>query len=784
MQPAKAAPAARRGTAPAVNAIWAKLATRTGSGIVVAAPDTEREHAADRVAERATGESRHHGSSSSARAEVPLVDVDAQTGLEKPDRGEPIPRAIRAPVEQSIGKNLDHARVHTTAKDRATADTLGARALAFDNHIFLGSRSSVSDRSLMAHELAHVAAPIANVVQRDPITDAGAPAGTPAPAGPVTPPTSAPPTTPPPPAATPTSADDLKSAQDSSIVELKGHRTFAPSASLASEIESMGGDELLVRVRFGSIAEGMIPVRWTDQGYKTPSPKAFFPAWGIPLAHPAFPGTPGAAPTLWIQVDRSVVTGAMGWITPVALAMDPDRFRQLIPPSELIAGMSEFQNVKLHGIVDTLKNGKFSYSVANVEFDSDDFHGAGRMRVDDEQFDFEGALDVPVTGLPAHARVPLKRESAGGLLSKVSGNATWRFERKVGATGRLSASIAATLAKGVMDVRGIGRYDWSDPKNPERRISGQLTILIMNFDDAKQRVIDQLGDDAPTNIVPAAPDEELAITGWGELDLALSDWIAGNAEVIVHPEGYVTARGEILPTKIIKLTDKHAKEWVLADPPPFSEIIAAAPPFGHITVDASALLKGGGSFGPGTLHDLRITGLISSDPAITNRFEVGGVISSPAEASLHLTAKVGITAKAAHVKEAGSVSIRADGILRLKMYAEAEAAVGRRPSKKPPGDAEYYLKAHAIAAAGLELAVKLTATGSLILLGDLDIDLLDRIWPIGGTGARLDLTYVFGRGKENESELLTSFTGASFDEGAFAGAVARGKKVEAKGFKG
>jgi hypothetical protein len=792
--PAKAAQPtnAARPTAARANPVWSRLSTRAPSPLAVGAANSPRERDADRVAERASGISRSAAGGSSTPS-APPVSGATQSRLHAPGAGAPVAPQIRRPVESVVGRDLSHARVHATPADRATADALRARAFTVGNHIWVGSRGSPSDARLMSHELAHVAQPSTHMIQRDPIPDASAPpagAPTPAPAPPTSPPSPAVPSAspqaaPPTPAApTPSAPRGFPMSQDSSVIELKGRGRLMPSAALASEIESMGGNELLVPVRFGEVAQGMIPIRWTDQGYKTPSPPEHFPGWGIQLRHPAFPFVPGAEPTLYLEVDRGVVVGGMGWKTPLALADDPDRFKEVIPVSSLIAGLSTFQNVKLVSIIDVLRNGKFIYHVQDVTFDQDDFHGTGTIHVEDESYKFEGGLDVPVTGLPASARMPLKREPGGGLLSLVSGSKTWQFNRKIGTTGRLTATISATLSSGEMTVRGTGRYDWRDPKNPDRRISGGLTIIITNFEDARQAVLDHLGDDAPSTIEPAAAGEELAITGWGELDLALSDWINGNAEVIVHPEGYVTARGEILPKKVIGLAVRRQKEWPLAPEEKFTEVLAALPIVGDLRVEASVgPLIGSASFGPGALHDLRITGLISSDPNITNRFEVGGVISAPGEAALHLKARLALSAYLAHLKEAASASLNATGDLRLKVYIEADAAVGRRAGKKS-AEPEYYLQAHAEAMAGLDLAVKVTAKGSLALLGDLDLDLIDRVWPLGGAGARLDLTYVFGRGNEGESALETKFDKIDFDDHKFAKAIARGKALEAKGFTG
>lgn len=790
------------------NRLWSQLATQPSDIRIGDVASAEEQHA-DAVAHAATGQWPEHVGRIDANAGGLQVVPETAQHIHAPDSGKAISPAIRHPVEQEVGRDLSHARLHDASADRLHADAMGARAFAFGNHIFLGSRGSPHDQRLISHELAHVAHASPGVVHRDPDPAAAPSAPAPAPAPPVTPPPSAPPPAAPAAAraaapAAPTTV--TPNAADESVVELKGAGTFHPPPALAKELQESAqawqdlaalavgtaagagtgtapvvlppsGGEKYVHVRFGEIADGVIPVRWTAQGYETPEPKAYFPAWGITLRHQAFPRVSGAEPTLWIQIQKSVVTGGMGWMTPVSLAQDAQKFKEQFPLSSLFGGLSGFQNVKLYFIVNKLAGGAFTYT-AMTEFDDDAYHGAGSIRVADENYTFDGGIYVPVNGLPGNAKIPIKREPSGTLSSLVSGTVTWKFDRKID-TGRLSASVTATLTNGAIDIRGFGTYSWRDPKDPERRIDGKVTIVITNFDDAQQAVRDQLGPDAPATIVPAADDEELAITGWGQLDLTLSDWISGNAEVIVHPEGYVTARGEIRPKKVIKISDQHQKEWTLFDPPAIGFPIAGVPVVGDMRVEADTKITASASFGPGTLHNLRITGLISSDPNIINRFEVGGTISAPGEAALHLIASVGLSAKLLHAVEVSSAKIVADGMVRVKLYVEADAALGRRPSKKDPAISEYYLQAHALATAGLEFAVKLKAAAS-VLLAEIDLDLADRVWQIGGTGAELDVTYVFGRGNEKESELSAKFSDAKFDDRQFTEAVARGDKVKTK----
>lgn len=56
---------------------------------------------------------------------------------------------------------------------------------------------------------------------------------------------------------------------------------------LQEHIKAQGGAPVYVRVQFGSLAEGQIPVLWSGTGFETTPPLPDYPAWGLPFDHPA-----------------------------------------------------------------------------------------------------------------------------------------------------------------------------------------------------------------------------------------------------------------------------------------------------------------------------------------------------------------------------------------------------------------------------------------------------------------------------------------------------------------
>jgi hypothetical protein len=69
------------------------------------------------------------------------------------DGGAPLPADTRADLEARFGYNLGEVRVHAGSQ---TAAATGAKAVTSGRHIWLGPGRSLSDRTLLAHEVAHV----------------------------------------------------------------------------------------------------------------------------------------------------------------------------------------------------------------------------------------------------------------------------------------------------------------------------------------------------------------------------------------------------------------------------------------------------------------------------------------------------------------------------------------------------------------------------------------------------------------------------------------------------
>jgi uncharacterized protein DUF4157 len=96
---------------------------------------------------------------------------DLARATQEPSGGEPIPQPTRGILEQRLGEDLGHVRVHHgQAADRLARD-ISAQAFTQGRDIWLASDASPYDVELMAHEVTHVLQGIPGTVHRAPEKD-------------------------------------------------------------------------------------------------------------------------------------------------------------------------------------------------------------------------------------------------------------------------------------------------------------------------------------------------------------------------------------------------------------------------------------------------------------------------------------------------------------------------------------------------------------------------------------------------------------------------------------
>ncbi len=94
----------------------------------------------------------------------PLTPVEGETQSQIESQkggGEPLPAALQAEMEETVGGDLSGVRLHSDLKSASLANSLGARAFTQGRDVFFDEKSldpaSDEGRETLAHELTHVA---------------------------------------------------------------------------------------------------------------------------------------------------------------------------------------------------------------------------------------------------------------------------------------------------------------------------------------------------------------------------------------------------------------------------------------------------------------------------------------------------------------------------------------------------------------------------------------------------------------------------------------------------
>ena len=93
---------------------------------------------------------------------------DLARATQEPSGGEPIPQPTRGILEQRLGEDLGHVRVHRGQEADRLARDISAQAFTQGRDIWLASDASPYDVELMAHEVTHVLQGIPGTIHRAP----------------------------------------------------------------------------------------------------------------------------------------------------------------------------------------------------------------------------------------------------------------------------------------------------------------------------------------------------------------------------------------------------------------------------------------------------------------------------------------------------------------------------------------------------------------------------------------------------------------------------------------
>jgi hypothetical protein len=635
----------------------------------------------------------------------------ASSAIANKGAGSPISPAMRNTIEPHMGTDLSSARVHKDSAANEAAGSIGARAFTHGNDIFLGRGESENDTHLMAHEATHVAqqAPTGTGGALKRVAKGGAKAAAEVPIAP-------------------------------GVLELKGLQDFPPPGAIAQCLDEHKGSEVVVKTRFGDLAQGDLKVKQTKSGdfqiKKQP----------LPMKHPLFArvaeAAPGLEPSLIVVFDGKGIQGYVGLAAAEKLPqVDLEHYIEKAPDLIGLAGFS-MPTVKL---TNKLVAGQLHLGLENIPIKlGGAFSGTVSFDVIDEKITFDGKATIVVKGL-AEGTLELKRNEENLITGKA----------------KVDLQLPKNF-KGSVDVAWDGRAITGEGKvgYTGEKLSGEVTLHLMERGEAaelekeKKAPPEAAGKEAAAKTTKAPgqkpKDVDYVVFGEGDLTFAFNEWLTGEAHVIVDPKGYVTIIGKITPQKEFELFEQ--KDFVK----PLFKFEARAsyglPVIGNIFIFANVGMDAFAKLGPAKFYNIVVEGTYSTDPDKNKDFSIKGSINISAAAGLRLRAEAG-----AGLEILGhdiKVGAGINGIAGIKAYAEATPVIGYREKGAPGEDkkGEFYIRGD------LELAAQpfLGLSGDVFLELDtpwwspLSDDkwtwpLFDKEYPLGGSlGMMASVDYVFG----------------------------------------
>ena len=515
--------------------------------------------------------------------------------------------------------------------------------------------------------------------------------------------------------------------------------TFAPNPAVAAWLEQEGDKGGDVRVALGQMAQGTINVKKSGDTYSTTGKLH----QGLLLSLPGLQALAdaGVAPMLAVKISGNIIEGYLtigsedkpmgnvsdlaNWIKENAgemgwLGMDLDAFPK---------------------VVNRLENGVLRLQIDNFAFTLGGFmKGSGSFGLTNETVNFQAKAVVKVPKL-TEAELQIQRDEQGQL--------SGRIEVLVD-IANFSGSVVAEFAHGTVDIEGMASYQ-------TEKLSGKLHLLVTDAATANQVARQRLAPDAMM-----ASKEEMdqggesgpkpgprALAGWGVLNFAFTDWMTGQAQVIVDGKGQVTVVGEIKPPAEVTLFKQ--RDFVQ---PIFKLEVRAVygiPLVGNLFLFANIGMDALAKLGPGKLYDIVVKGTYSTDPKVFQDFSIQGTLNISAFAGLRLRAEGGVGVEIFGFDVKAGVGVNA--LAGIRGYVEATPTIGYRESgtSEDGKKGEYYLKGH----------MEIAAQPFLALSGDLFVEVDSWLWsdkwtwPIGSLeyplpgefGIGADLDYVIGSDK-------------------------------------
>ncbi len=638
--------------------------------------------------------------------------------------GRPLPQSERHYFEPRFGRDLSGVRLYSDSSSAESTRSVNALAYTVGRSIFFGrgnyNPGSNEGRRLIAHELTHViqqrpdAAPFIasanrvglssaqkNQTAKSPIVNAfpagqqviarldGAEALAP-PQGETAETTAAP-----------------APRGPAEVVSLDGVSTFEPPAAIASSLEALGEEAGEVPVCLGNIARGNIRVRKINGEYETyprERPQT------IPLRHPVLEPLRtriGINPVLALSIRANNISGYASVATE----------REAPDPSALISSLREnfeamgwlgMEPVRFPGTKNDLEAGILKLKVEGFSFRLGGFlDGTGSFGLENEIVTFEANAAVHLRGL-TDAQLEISRDEEGNLGGQAEVPVNF---------ANFSGNLIASFGSGTVDIEGTARYT-------TEKLSGEITLLVTDAATARNVALQRLGPEA----VQAAAEEAQgarsgrprpgarALAGWGLLDFQFTEWMTGQAQVIIDNEGNVTVVGRITPPAEIELfpqRDYIRRLFVFE-----VRTLYGVPLVGNVFLFANVGMEALAKLGPGKIYRIEILGTYSTDPRVFQNFSISATLNISAFAGLRLRGEGGAGLELlGHDIKAG---VGLNALAGVRGYVEATPTIGYRETAAPQEgkQGEFYIRGH----------MELAAQPFLGLGGDLFVELDSPFW--------------------------------------------------------
>lgn len=640
--------------------------------------------------QRQTEEEEETVQAKAVPSQTPAVSPDLETKIQsRRGAGQPLPHNTRSFMESRFSHDFSGVKVHKDSQAALAAKELNAQAFTTGQDIFFGSGyyepHTTKGKTLLAHELTHT-------VQQQPRQAAKksllnrTPEGTPESTS----------------DAAETSTEPGIPTEPTSLAEA----TFNPSETVATYIGAQRRRRANIPVQLGNLARGTLQVRQKQDGtYDTINPQR----QAIPLTHPFLAPlqSVGIQPVLALRIRNNNISG-------YATIANGDRF--IAKPRQLVKTIQEqsetlgWLGMEINQFPNTqnqLENGVFNLGVENFRFKLGGFlNGTGNFGLVNDSVTFNANATVSVRGL-SETQISVERNEQGNLSGNVEVPVNF---------ANFSGNVSANFRNGIVDIRGTVGYT-------TEKFNGEINLLVTDANTARNVALQQLGPEAVEAAAQEASGEtdgqpqsgERALAGWGVLNFAFTEWMTGQAQVIIDNEGHITVVGEIAPPAEIELFPQ--KDYIKNLFTVEVRTLYGVPLVGNVFLFANLGMDAMAKLGPGKIYNIQVDGTYSTDPQVFNRFSIAATLNISAFAGLRLRGEGGVGVELADHDIKAGVGINA--LAGVRGYVEATPIIGYREQADPEAgrQGEFYLNGH------LELA----AQPFLGLGGDLFVE-LDSPW--------------------------------------------------------